>query len=241
MMCTQIIAYSYDAISRALEHLCSWGGTFIAYSLVSKGNLLVAVDPLRAPSMLRYDVASNKLICCAREYSSYGVFSAAFVEDVYDITTNQGAAGDDEESPTIVVADLDLNVFTATASVAGKAGESELLAPQALVHLGEVVNKFAPGQSTMSSIGEAELTHSFPGSLVPSFSSVASSTVRPAAVPQLIFATSNGSIGMLAALSPEASKVLSDLERNMAKTLPEATGGLKQPQCVQLPVQQGSH
>lgn len=47
------------------------------------------------------------------------------------------------------------------------------------------------------------------------------------ASPRLVYTTSAGSIGVIAELSPDAAKLLSDLERNMCSVL-ESVGGLKQ-------------
>jgi hypothetical protein len=49
------------------------------------------------------------------------------------------------------------------------------------------------------------------------------------ATPRLIFATSAGSIGVVAELDAASSKLLSDLERNMRRVV-EGVGGLKQEQ-----------
>ena len=137
-----------------MEHITSWGATFIAYSLISRGNLLVALDPLRSSSMVRFDASTSKLIDVAKEYSSYGVFAAAFLGDSASSAKKENAK--EEENHAIIVADLDLNLFTALKTKAGisegsgtapnRGNESETLTMQAVIHVGEVVNKFASGR-----------------------------------------------------------------------------------------------
>lgn len=49
--------------------------------------------------------------------------------------------------------------------------------------------------------------------------------------PQLLFATSAGSIGVVASLSAEAGQVLSGVERNL-RAVVQGVGGLAQEECV---------
>lgn len=208
----QIIIYDWNAPSE-LEYLTNWGATFIAYSLISKGDLLCAVDPLRSVSLLRFDAGTSKLIDVAKEFSAYGVFAAAFLE-------NGTRSGEEAEpgSETILAADLDLNLFTskrtkatpvttgsaAMSSANSRTADVETLKSQARIHVGEVVNKFCKG------------------SLVPSFAQTSTG-----AVPQVVFCTSVGSIGTVTTLSANTSSILSSVERNMRKVVP-SVGHLKQ-------------
>lgn len=145
----QIIVF--DRISEEddgrLRYLCNWGATFIAYKLVSKGDLLCAVDPLRSASLVRFDNENNKLIDIAKEFSAYGLHAAAFLE---------GGDYDEQGSETILAADLDFNLFTAkrvkvaaTTSMASRNVPQqpvEKLQAQAMIHTGEVVNTFCKGE-----------------------------------------------------------------------------------------------
>lgn len=60
------------------------------------------------------------------------------------------------------------------------------------------------------------------GSFVPQYGDSSS-----AAQPRLVFATSAGSLGIIADVDEESSKVLADLERNMRRVIP-AVGDLDQ-------------
>ena len=164
-------------------------------------------------SLLRFDASTSKLIDIAKEFSAYGVFVAAFLEDA-----SQSGEGASTGTETILAADLDLNLFTskrmkATSVMTGSAAMSsansrtadvETLKSQARIHVGEVVNKICKG------------------SLVPSFSQTTTG-----AVPQVVFCTSVGSIGTVTTLSANTSSILSSVERNMRKVVP-SVGHLKQ-------------
>lgn len=124
----------------------TWGATFIAYSLAIKNDLICVVDPLRSASLIRYEDDLSRIVDVGKEFSAYGLFAAAFLRDDEE-------SMDASTSNSIIAADLDLNLFTAKSIKISANGdrdqarqETYTLKVQAMIHSGDVINKFAPGE-----------------------------------------------------------------------------------------------
>lgn len=148
MRSEQVVVFAW--IGNALTPLASWGATFIAYSLAIKDNLICVVDPLRSASLIRWKEEDKRLVDVGKEFSAYGLFAAAFLRD-----DNNAAESPKEDS--IIAADLDLNLFTAKNILVvsndnshGMRLEINTLKVQAMIHSGDVINKFAPGKLLLS-------------------------------------------------------------------------------------------
>lgn len=142
------------------------------------------------------------------------------------------AVGDSAEDE-FIGAETDLNLFTIRKEKATTTRsivvDDTALAPRGVFHLGEMVSRFRRGEfSFPRSAVFALLILRFTGSLVQQLGDSVG-----AASPRLVFATSAGSLGIVAELDAESSKLLSDLERNMRGVL-EGFGGLKQEEWVDL-------
>jgi hypothetical protein len=123
--------------------------------LAIKDNLICVVDPLRSASLLRWKESANTLVDVGKEYSAYGLFAAAFLEQ--DITSSKSLSEDTGEE-IIIAADLDLNLFTAkNVRIPTSSAGSEIytLKTQAMIHAGDVINKFARGKKEIAQIYRA--------------------------------------------------------------------------------------
>ena len=146
-----------------IEAVATWSSSFICYSLSSRGNTLIAVDPLRSASLLQFNQKTSKITDIARDFSAYGVFAAAFLKtaDVSNDTASPSKtlAGDEieqdiyreEVDQSIITADLDENLFTSVPVSPSSTNSSSLnshkvMSTQARVHVGEIVNKFVHGE-----------------------------------------------------------------------------------------------
>ncbi|ORY81221.1 CPSF A subunit region-domain-containing protein [Leucosporidium creatinivorum] len=196
---SQVIVYSIDAFSQALESKATWGGAFVAFNVVSIGTsqaTLLVGDALRSVTVLQLTTSpSYKLEETARDYDAHYMSAIE-------------AIGESEEEE-LIGAETDLNLFTVrkektAGTTRSIAVDDTALAPRGVFHLGEMVSKFRRG-SLVQQLGDA--------------AGVAS--------PRLIYTTSAGSLGIVAELDTDSGKLLSDLERNMRRVL-ESVGGLKQ-------------
>ncbi|GJN94374.1 hypothetical protein Rhopal_007453-T1 [Rhodotorula paludigena] len=107
----------------------------------------------------------------------------------------------------LIGAETDLNLFTVEHDPAAgvrNLADAGILAPAGAFHLGELVSRFRHG-SLGQLLGDS------------------SGAVQP----KLVYTTSAGSIGVVAELDANASRVLSDLERNLRRVV-SGTGGLSQ-------------
>ncbi|BGP20195.1 hypothetical protein JCM10213_005951 [Rhodosporidiobolus nylandii] len=198
------------------EVVATWSGAFVALSLAAAPNgTLVVGDALRSIAALRFSLPTGpsaagkrpKLEELGKDYRS------RYMVGVEALTSASGRS-EEGETERYIGAETDLNLFTverdAKAGVKNLADAGTLSAAGAW-HLGEMVTRFRPG--------------SF-GQLLGSDSSSSSISIKP----QLVFATSAGSVGVIVELDSETSKVLSDLERNLRKVdgLGKGVGGLEQ-------------
>lgn len=108
--------------------------------------MICVVDPMRSASLIRWDEERKRLVDVGKEFSAYGLFAAAFLRHVRD-------APDSPVVDSIIAADLDLNLFTANnVRIVTTDGplyfrqEVYTLRVQAMIHVGDVINKFASGE-----------------------------------------------------------------------------------------------
>lgn len=175
-----------------LLELASWGGTFLATSLTAKGNLLLVGDALRSVTLLRFE----------KESQSNGM--PALWEEAREFTANGVMALDLLSEDSCIAADMDMNLFTmrrsegqgssGVAQPNGKKGQT--LQQAGLFHSGEVITRIKPG------------------SLVPKFAQSSVSSGH-----QLLYATSNGTIGVVIELERDAGQSLYELQRNVRRVV----------------------
>lgn len=216
----QVIAYSLDASTRDITAVAEWGGAFVALALVSTGpsqTTLLVGDALRSVSVLHFTTTpAYALEETARDYDAH--YMSAL-----------DAIGDGEEDE-LIGAETDHNLFTLRKEKTGGttrsiAVDDTALAPRGVFHLGEMVSKFRRGEFGQLDSWRRALSLTpklLVGSLVQQLGDTAG-----VASPRLIFGTSAGSVGIIAELDSDSSKLLSDLERNMRRVL-DSVGGLKQ-------------
>lgn len=96
--------------------------------------------------------ADKRLVDVGKEFSAYGLFAAAFLRDDVNAT-------DSAKTDSIIAADLDLNLFTAKNVLVVSNDnprhvrlEINTLKAQAMIHSGDVINKFAPGKTARSAV-----------------------------------------------------------------------------------------
>ncbi|GAA5820215.1 hypothetical protein JCM10212_006784 [Sporobolomyces blumeae] len=193
---SQVCVYEVDPANRSLTLVATWSGAFIALTLALGPRLtLVVGDAFRSITLLRFSTSPKpSLDEVAKDYRSrYMVGAEALAVD----PRAAGANGLDE----YLGADSDLNLFTvqhdAAAIASGRLQDAGTLAPGGSFHLGEMVSRFRRGTFGQQ-FGDS--------------SGVAQS--------RFVYTTSAGSIGIVAELDAAASKLLSDLERNMRHVVP---------------------
>ncbi|KPV73328.1 uncharacterized protein RHOBADRAFT_55089 [Rhodotorula graminis WP1] len=172
----------------SLSLSATWGGAFVAYTLAAgdEPGTLVVGDALRSVTLLRYTAPT-------------GAPMQGRLDEVardYRSRYMLGVAPLGAGSGEVLGAETDLNLFTLGrdegAERQGRVGDAGVLEARGQWHLGEMVSRFRPG-SLGQLIGDSS----------------------GAATAQLLFATSAGSIGVIASLSPEAGQILSGVERNL--------------------------
>lgn len=139
----------FDAEKGSFERIASWGASYITYSLISSGNLLLSVDPLRSITLMRFDPETRRIIDVAKEWSSYGAFAAQFLRNGESSgTTEEGDGKGGTQSYSLIANDLDRNLLTVKMQKHGVNTQqnSDILKVHAMVHLGEIVNKIIPGE-----------------------------------------------------------------------------------------------
>lgn len=100
------------------------------------------------------------------------------------------------------------------------------------LHLGEIVNRFTKGQQPLVGSSRSSLLGAHfhllvaAGGLTPHQASPSDP-----ATPNLILATSSGRLASILSLTPQASRILFDLQRNMARVL-RGPGSVEFNACV---------
>ncbi|SCV68143.1 BQ2448_264 [Microbotryum intermedium] len=196
--CVTVFSVSQDW--QAIQSIATWGGAYVAFSLVSLANEQILVgDALRSLTLLQLErkqqnaTGSSQLVEVARDYSPHYVTAFAPVSPA---------------SNEFVGAESDLNLFTVAKDQThdSRTGQAEIeLVDRGRYHLGELITSFSSGA----------LVHQF------------DDTLAGLATPRLVFTTSAGSIGAILEIDAETSKVLSELERNMRRVM-DSIGGLRQ-------------
>ncbi|SGY17674.1 BQ5605_C015g07854 [Microbotryum silenes-dioicae] len=202
---SSVTVYGVGQDWQAIQPIATWGGAFVAFSLVSlaKDQILVG-DALRSLTLLQLErnsqngsAGSSRLVEVARDYSPHYVTAFAPVSPT---------------SKEFVGAESDLNLFTVAKDQThnSRTGQAEIeLVDQGRFHLGELVTSFNSGA----------LVHQFDEALA------------GVATPRLVFTTSAGSVGAILDIGTETSKVLSELERNMRRVM-DSIGELRQEESV---------
>ncbi|KDE08581.1 hypothetical protein MVLG_01354 [Microbotryum lychnidis-dioicae p1A1 Lamole] len=198
---SSVTVYGVGQDWQAIQPIATWGGAFVAFSLVSlaKDQILVG-DALRSLTLLQLErnsqngsAGSSRLVEVARDYSPHYVTAFAPVSPT---------------SKEFVGAESDLNLFTVAKDQThnSRTSQAEIeLVDQGRFHLGELVTSFNSGA----------LVHQFDEALA------------GVATPRLVFTTSAGSVGAILDIGTETSKVLSELERNMRRVM-DSVGELRQ-------------
>ncbi|GAA5871751.1 hypothetical protein JCM8547_008132 [Rhodosporidiobolus lusitaniae] len=230
---------SQVAVFRVLEQdgkwelrvVATWSGAFVALSLAAApSGVLVVGDALRSITALRFSLPSTS--------SAAGVQSAALkprleelgkdyrsrymvgVESLSSFPPSPSTSPSSTSTSTVerfLGAETDLNLFTVErdpqAGVRNLA-DAGILTPGGAWHLGEMVTRFRPGPF---------------GQLLGGSTSTGSSSSL-SIVPQHVFTTSAGSVGVIVELDEETSRVLSGLERNLRaiEGVGKGVGGLEQ-------------
>lgn len=204
-----------EASGESLVVKANWTGAFVAYTLARRDDELIIGDALRSMALLR--LARSPVVRLeevARDYSSRYMLAVSPLT-----AATSSSLGD--RTGDFVGAESDLNLFTTIkedVSTDRSMADEFLLAPRGAFHLGQLVTRLRAGAFAY---GQTESN---------------------AAQPRVIYTTSAGAIGILAELSLDLSKLLSELERNMAKTDESASlGHLSQPEYVFVPFLPGRH
>lgn len=165
---------------------------------------------MRSVTLLRFGQGPYALEEVARDYR------ALYMAAIAPLGSNDEFLG----------AETDLNLFTVqkeNVTTARSMADEHALSPRGVFHLGEMVTKFCSGARRFSSLPHALATCSdtrSTGSFVPQFGD------NHAEGSRLVFATSAGSLGVIAELDDTASKMLIELERNLRQVIP-GVGGLE--------------
>ncbi|KAI5474794.1 DNA damage-binding protein 1 [Pseudohyphozyma bogoriensis] len=196
---SQVIAYSIDR-HHAITPVSTWSGAFISHNLVAcPSSTLLVGDAMRSMTLLRFNSDPTPVLEeVARDYR------ALYMSAVEALVGDGGGAGS-EEKKEYIGAETELNLFTVlkeNVTTSRSMSDEEQLSPRGVFHLGEMVSKFCRG-SFVQQLGDSS----------------------SAVAPRLVFATSAGSIGVIAEVDAEGSKLLTELERNL-RTIVPAVGGL---------------
>ncbi|SCZ89850.1 BZ3500_MvSof-1268-A1-R1_Chr1-3g01617 [Microbotryum saponariae] len=202
---SSVTVYGVGQDWQAIQPIATWGGAYVAFSLVSLADDQILVgDALRSLTLLQLErksqngsAGSSRLVEVARDYSPHYVTAFAPVSPT---------------SKEFVGAESDLNLFTVAKDQThnSRTGQAEVeLVDQGRFHLGELVTSFNSGA----------LVHQFDEALA------------GVATPRLVFTTSAGSVGAILDIGTETSKVLSELERNMRRVM-DSVGELRQEESV---------
>ncbi|GAA5973926.1 hypothetical protein JCM21900_005000 [Sporobolomyces salmonicolor] len=195
---SQVAVYSLDPAAGSLSLVATWSGAFIALTLApGPSSTLVVGDALRSITLLRFSSSPRPQL---DELAKD--YASRYMVGV------EALGGDAHE---FLGAETDLNLFTVQRTDEQAAQRSledaGTLHPAGAFHLGELVSRFRHGVFGQQ-YGDR-------------------STGPNAARPEWVYATSAGSIGVMAELDPAASRLLSGLERNLRGVVP-GVGGLTQ-------------
>ncbi|KAM0754809.1 DNA damage-binding protein 1b [Meredithblackwellia eburnea MCA 4105] len=139
--------------------------------------------------------AMRSLTLLELKTSPYALNEVARDYRAFYMTANAALDANDE----FIGSESDLNLFTVqkeNVTTARSMADEHALSPRGAFHLGEMVSKFTPG------------------SFVPQFGEVRNGTSA-----HLVYATSAGSLGVIAGVDEDSSKVLSELERNLREVV----------------------
>ncbi|KDQ62210.1 hypothetical protein JAAARDRAFT_121297 [Jaapia argillacea MUCL 33604] len=185
---TSVVLFRYGSRESSdspapLQKVADWNHNYFVTNLVSRGESLIAGDAISSISVLR--VSDSRLQTVARDYTPLWPVAIETLDD-----------------SNIIGADCDCNLVVFTLQ-SGNARAS--LECQGSYHLGEMVNKFVPGESSKVS---------------------SQSRLVDTILPRQLFFTSSGRIGAILDLGPDLSLHMGDLQRNMEELI-RGPGGVR--------------